>query len=107
MLFPNFVLFVCFVVKSDERTSTSCVEKKRLSFETLHYYTVGRRDKTFSRHRAGHPAGVRSKEASARNGEFFYDDCPVDRSRAPGGGAARRGDTPGDWRSGAGAQRPC
>ena len=26
MLFPNFVFFVCFVVKNNERTSTSCVE---------------------------------------------------------------------------------
>jgi len=27
MLFPNFVFFVCFVVKNNERTSTTCVEQ--------------------------------------------------------------------------------
>ena len=25
--FPNFVFFVCFVVKNNERTSTTCVEQ--------------------------------------------------------------------------------
>jgi len=27
MLFPNFVFFVCFVVKNNERISTNCVEQ--------------------------------------------------------------------------------
>jgi len=36
MLFPNFAFFVCFVVKNNERTSTSCIEQQVLSFER-HY----------------------------------------------------------------------